>query len=65
MAKNKRTYHFDVEIITDTHVYCITSFQISHHKIYRGIDTDTLIKVLKDIETYEIDTTINIRGVNY
>ena len=58
-------FHFDVEIITDSNVYCVTTFQIATHKIYRGIDIDTLERVLKEIKDSKSDTTINIRGVNY
>ena len=64
MSKNKE-WHFDIEIITDTHVFCITSFPISQHKVVRGINMQELKRVLESLENYEIKGTINIRGVNY
>lgn len=59
--------HFDVEIIVDSQVYCVTNFQISQHKMYRGIDVLTLDRILHEIGTSSNNekVTINIRGVNY
>lgn len=54
-----------VEIITDTNVCCITKFQFSSHKMYRGIDVLTLNRILRDIKQSPDKVTINIRGVNY
>ena len=65
ITRLKKNYYFDVEIITDDHVYCVTKFQISHHKKYRGVDIKTLKEILRQIEESESKTTIFIRGVNY